>query len=85
MELLNELAGTVRELWPHIVATVSLVLMVVATAHVVMYKKDTRAAIGWAGVILIPHDGQVALGLRTSHAICGVAAGNVFRRLCGVA
>ncbi len=53
MELLNELVGTVRELWPHIVATISLVLMVVATAHVVMYKKDTRAAIGWAGVILM--------------------------------
>ena len=27
--------------------------MVVASAHLVMYKKDTRAAIGWIGVVVM--------------------------------
>jgi cardiolipin synthase len=61
MEFVYHLADMVRDLWPHIIAAVSLVLMVVASAHVVMYKKDTRAAIGWIGVVLMsPIFGAVA-------------------------
>jgi cardiolipin synthase len=53
MDLLTSLADTVYALWPHIVAATSLILTVVAGAHIVMYKKDTRAAIGWIGVVLM--------------------------------
>jgi cardiolipin synthase len=53
MEFITFLADTLREWWPHIITVTSLVLMVVASAHVVMYKKDTRAAIGWIGVVLL--------------------------------
>lgn len=53
MELLTELLETLRHWWPHILTAISLALMVLASAHVVMYKKDTRAAIGWIGVVLM--------------------------------
>ena len=53
MEFFDALADTFREWWPHILTAISLVLMVLASAHVVLYKKDTRAAIGWIGVVLL--------------------------------
>jgi cardiolipin synthase len=53
MNFLTTLADAFRDWWPHIITAISLVLMVVASAHVVMYKKDTRAAIGWIGVVLM--------------------------------
>jgi cardiolipin synthase len=53
MELVTSLTNVVRELWPHLVATTAFVLMVLASAHLVLYKKDTRAAIGWIGVVLM--------------------------------
>ncbi len=53
MELFTDVADTFRQWWPHILTATSLVLMVLASAHVVMYKKDTRAAIGWIGVVLM--------------------------------
>ena len=53
MELLTDAADTFRLWWPHILTVVSLALMVFASAHVVMYKKDTRAAIGWIGIVLL--------------------------------
>ncbi len=53
MQLLTSIADTLYDWWPHIITLVSLGLMVVASAHIVMYKKDTRAAIGWVGVVLL--------------------------------
>ena len=53
MEFVNLLITWFWQLWPHLVAGTSLVLMTVASAHLVMYKKDTRAAIGWIGVVLM--------------------------------
>src|SRR5262245_35213925 len=41
MEFASTLAEIFWRLWPHIVAAVSLLCMVVASAHLVMYKKDT--------------------------------------------
>jgi cardiolipin synthase len=50
----------VKEIWPHLVATVTLLVDLAAAAHVVMYKKDTRAATGWVGIIwLVPVLGVV--------------------------
>ena len=39
--------------WPHLFAATYVLLMVIASAHLVMYKKDTRAAIGWIGVVVM--------------------------------
>jgi cardiolipin synthase len=64
MQLLTSLADTLYAWWPHIITLVSLGLMVVASAHIVMYKKDTRAAIGWVGVVLLsPILGAIAYGV----------------------
>jgi cardiolipin synthase A/B len=53
MEFISALVDEFWELWPHLVATTAFVLMVAASAHLVMYKKDTRAAIGWIGVVVM--------------------------------
>ena len=53
MELLTSISSEFWRLWPHIFACAYVVLMVVASAHLVMYKKDTRAAIGWIGVVVM--------------------------------
>jgi len=37
--------------WPHVVTLLYVVLSLVATGHAVLSKRDTRAAIGWVGVI----------------------------------
>ncbi|MGF7054142.1 cardiolipin synthase [Bosea sp. OAE752] len=39
--------------WPHILAVISVVMAAVAAAHAVMTKDEVRAAIGWAGVIIL--------------------------------
>jgi cardiolipin synthase len=40
-----------RDYWPHFLTFVHLVLGGLTAAHVVMYKRDSRAAVGWVGVI----------------------------------
>ena len=47
MEFLSTAAERLEAFWPHLVAAASLMAIIVASAHLVMYKKDTRAAIGW--------------------------------------
>jgi len=37
--------------WHWIATAVALIINLVASAHVVLHKRDTRAAIGWVGVI----------------------------------
>src|SRR5205085_11186642 len=44
-----------HEFWPHITIT-SIVLLVIeiwAAGHAVLYKRDSRATIGWVGLILL--------------------------------
>src|SRR5205823_12189834 len=54
-------------LYPLAVTLASFVLAVFVSAHVVLYKRDVRAAIGWVGIIwLTPFVGSllyVALGI----------------------
>jgi len=38
-------------LWPYVATLLNVVVSLVATGHAVLSKRDTRAAIGWAGVI----------------------------------
>jgi cardiolipin synthase len=47
--------------WPYILAGVSAVLIVAGTCHALMWKRDSRAAIGWVGLIwLAPILGSLA-------------------------
>jgi cardiolipin synthase len=41
----------VSALWPYVAAGLNLVLSLVASGHAVLFKRDTRAAIGWVGMI----------------------------------
>lgn len=52
------------ELWPHIVWILSISLSVLASAHAVLHKRDSRAAVGWVGLIwLVPFIGVILYGL----------------------
>jgi hypothetical protein len=60
MEFLDSLVHAFLDFWPHLLSATYLVLMVVAAAHVVMYKKDTRAATGWIGlIVMVPLAGPI--------------------------
>ncbi len=41
------------DLWPAVVGTLAIVLAVVTSAHVVLYKRDARAAVAWVGMVLV--------------------------------
>ena len=41
----------ISELLPYVAALFSMILVLVASGHAVLSKRDTRAAIGWVGVI----------------------------------
>lgn len=41
----------VLALWPYVAAVFNVVLALVASGHAILSKRDTRAAIGWVGVI----------------------------------
>ena len=56
----GEIWNLIKDIWPHLVATGTLLVDLAATAHVVLHKKDTRAATGWVGIIwLVPLLGPV--------------------------
>jgi cardiolipin synthase len=41
--------------WPGLLAVLSLVLPIICSVHVILYKKDSRAAISWVGIVwLVP-------------------------------
>ncbi len=41
------------DFWPHLVTATVLALEVLAAGHAVLYKRDSRATIGWVGLILL--------------------------------
>ena len=50
--------------WPYVIAIIDVVLALVISAHVVLYKRDVRAAIGWAGLVwLAPIIGATLYGI----------------------
>jgi cardiolipin synthase len=52
--------STVHEVWHIAIAGLALVLSLVASGHVVLYKRDSRAAIAWVGFVwLVPLVGAV--------------------------
>lgn len=42
---------SLRDLWPYVAGAVSLVTSVIASGHVILYKRDVRAVILWVGLI----------------------------------
>ena len=48
---LDDLLRSIHHLLPHIVATLGVLVALGTTAHIVLYKSDVRAAIGWAGLV----------------------------------
>ncbi|MCP3136355.1 phospholipase D-like domain-containing protein [Pyxidicoccus xibeiensis] len=59
MELL-ELPAWLETAWPHLVAVLTVLVSVLASAHAVLHKRDVRAAAGWVGVAwLVPVLGAV--------------------------
>ena len=50
--------------WPTLVGTLALSASVVASVHVILRKRDVRAAIGWVGLVwLVPGIGALLYGL----------------------
>jgi cardiolipin synthase A/B len=37
--------------WPYVIAGVNLLVALLASAHVVLTKRDNRAALGWVGIV----------------------------------
>jgi cardiolipin synthase len=51
-------------LWPHVLATTILAINLVASAHAILVKRDTRSTIGWVGLIwLSPVFGAIAYAI----------------------
>jgi cardiolipin synthase len=51
-------------LWPHLTAAAVLALMIGASAHAILLKRDTRSTIGWVGLIVLsPVFGAIAYAL----------------------
>lgn len=56
--------GLVVELWPHLIVALHLIVACAASAHVLLNKRDPRAAIGWVGIIcLTPFLGAILYAL----------------------
>jgi cardiolipin synthase len=51
MPFASHLWARAHEVWHLVLAGVALLLSVVASAHVILYKRDCRSAIGWAGFV----------------------------------
>ncbi|XXF78681.1 cardiolipin synthase [Myxococcaceae bacterium GXIMD 01537] len=48
------------QLWPHVAAVLTVLVNVLATGHVVLHKRDVRAAVSWVGLVwLVPVVGAV--------------------------
>ena len=41
------------DIWPYVVGTLTLFLTVGTATHVVLYKRDARAAVAWVGLVLL--------------------------------
>ncbi len=49
------LMDRVQDIWPHIVAVITILVSVGASGHVILHKREVRSAIAWVGVIwLVP-------------------------------
>jgi cardiolipin synthase len=71
--------------WNYLLAGLTILLAVLASAHAVLYKRDSRAALLWVGVIwLVPAVGGLlyfALGVNRIRRHASLLRGGVERRL----
>ncbi len=52
--------GALQSFWPVLTGALTLSLSVVASAHAILYKRDSRAAVAWVGLIwLVPIIGTI--------------------------
>jgi cardiolipin synthase len=57
---MTEFLGTLADVWHITAGLLTILLAVLASGHVVLYKRDSRAAVGWVGLIwLVPIIGAV--------------------------
>ena len=57
---LDDTLRIIGHLWPHIIAVAGVLVALGTTAHIVLFKSDVRAAIGWAGLVwLAPFIGAI--------------------------
>jgi cardiolipin synthase len=50
----------IADIWPYIASTLALLIALLASGHVILYKRDTHAAVAWVGLIwLLPVFGAV--------------------------
>ena len=57
---MNDAVSLLAEIWQVVVGALTIVLAVIASAHAVLYKRDSRAAVAWVGLIwLVPIVGAV--------------------------
>ena len=49
---MNHLLILLADIWPYVAGSLTIVLAGLAVGHVVLYKRDSRAAVAWAGLIL---------------------------------
>lgn len=50
----------VARIWPYVASTLAFLVTLLASAHVILYKRDTHAAIAWVGLIwLLPVFGAI--------------------------
>ncbi len=65
------MVDVLAQIWPYFVAICNFAINLVASGHAVLYKRETRAAIGWVGLIwLVPLLGAalyVLLGINRIH------------------
>ncbi|TFG51666.1 MAG: cardiolipin synthase [Gemmatimonadales bacterium] len=56
----DSILTTLGETWPAVAAVLTFLLSLITSAHIVLYKSDSRAAVGWVGVVwLAPVIGAV--------------------------
>lgn len=64
LEAKGTMEAITNSLWPVLVAIAAVILAGSASAHVILHKRDVRAAIGWVGLIwLVPFAGSALYGL----------------------
>jgi len=59
-QLFFAIVARATAVWPTVAAVADLLIAIVASAHVILHKRDVRAAIGWAGLVwLVPFLGAL--------------------------
>ena len=66
----------VSNVWPYAIGTLAVLLALGTSAHIVLYKRDARAAVAWVGMVIVfPIAGAVLYVLLGINRIQRLAAG----------